>query len=306
MKILKINILALLAIAANVTFASAQDNTVDSTYIKSPDEVILSQHDDTLSIQVRGQEGAPGFRYERTVVLENNTESIVKQAKNSEGARALSWAIFESSLKKSTLRIGFVADLDYGFLFPLNRPSGMGNCKWKSCEYNLNLTGIEYFPANPRWRFACNLGINYRHIEMGGKSRFLADGDGAVSVTNYPEGAKPRCSMLDIFSSIASLNAYYQYSKVGTLSLGVIDDGVRSNHLSIARNIYKDAAGKKVVDTQSVESLRPHHYSFRLGIDTRNGKEDIGLYVKYSPWPIFKSGKGPNFAPLSIGVHVRF
>lgn len=306
MKTLKFNILALLTIAANVTFASAQSSSLDTTYIKSPDEVILSQHDDTLSIQVKGQEGAPGFRYERTVVLENNSESVVKQTRNTADERALSWSLFESSLKKSSLRFGFAAEVDYGFLFPLNQPSEMGNCKWKSCECNLNFSSLEYLPANPRWRFACNFGVNYRHIEMGGKSRFLADVDGAVSITDYPEGAKPRCSMLDILSTTTSLNAYYQYSKMGTVSLGIIEDGVRPNYLSIARNIYKDAAGKKVVDTQSVESLRPNHYTFRLGIDAHCGKEDIGLYVKYSPWSIFKSGKGPDITPLSVGVHVKF
>ena len=307
MKTLKFNILALLTIAANVTFAAAQSSSLDTTYIKSPDEVILSQHDDTLSIQVKGQEGTPGFRYERTVVLENNSESVVKQTRNTADERALSWSLFESSLKKSTLRIEFSADMDWGFLFPLNRPSGMGNCKWKSFETNFNLIKIEYLPINPRWRFACNLGVNYRHIEMGGKSRFLADGDGAVSITDYPEGAKPRCSMLDILSTTTSLNAYYQYSKMGAVSLGVICDGVSGvNQLPIARNIYKDAAGKRVVDTQSIGSLRHNHYTFRLGIDAHCGKEDIGLYVKYSPWSIFKSGKGPNFASLSVGVHIKF
>ena len=299
------SIFAIITLAASISALSAQEYRIDSTVVLSPDQVLLTQQADTLSIEIQGQKDAPGFLYKRTVVLDNPSETLISQSNKTTTTH--SWNAIETRIKnRGNFFSGFAGNVDFGFLFFPNKPSSMGSTNWKSFEVALNIGRMAYQPFNSRFTYSLDFGVNYRHIEMDGPNRFVGEKNGSLSISHYPEGSKPICTMIDRFTPSLSLNVHYQYSKAGVIGFGIEQSGYKGNRLAIARSMYWDADGSKIVDVQHINKMRAFYPGFKFSWMGQSGKEAVGIFVKYHPWSMFQKGQGLNSSCISAGFTIRF
>ena len=138
------------------------------------------------------------------------------------------------------------------------------------------------------------LDMNTHMVEVGGITNVYA----------APDGINYEFSRLRTFNITVPLLLEWQPTLVGNhkffISAGVIG-GV--NTFASYRVKYKDASGNSI---SNVEGKGLNVAPLSLDFSFQIGYGALSVYVKYSPFSIFQSAKGPDVRAVSLGAILNF
>lgn len=173
----------------------------------------------------------------------------------------------------------------------------------KSWEINLNFYE-HHFRLSRRygWGLVTGMGIRWDRYHLDGNEHFIRE-DGKTQLLPAPEGITYKTSQLNITSLTFPLLVEWQnlrrWNSDFFVSAGIV--GVVKT-ASSSRVKYRDENNKKRKDKLGEGLyLRPVNMDFLLQM----GYDWIGIYMKYSPFDLFESGRGPKVHPVSVGLHLH-
>ncbi len=182
---------------------------------------------------------------------------------------------------------------------------------WRSFDVGMqNLIGVEYTPWRMGPRFSIGAGWGYRRVSTHKdttKMLYLKE-DGEITLEPSIANTNSQISRIDIFHLDIPVMITQPFSKHWAISAGAIVNfntyvTAMSKYKVLGDNEFGLESGHKVEESYKHLHQRPVTVEFNAAIGYLDG---MALYVKYSPMPVFKDGKGPKFKTLSFGVMLPF
>lgn len=278
----------------------AQQQTNDTLIIEKPNQVILAQHDDTLSIKVQGKEDAPNFLFEREMVLDPKAEVKTKQTHTTSSPLTWDFAHIEGrdSLRSATLHFRLMADVNAGLVLPMGSPADMKFNHWGFWEMEFNFASLSLIPNYTKWWYELKYGPGWQMMYMKKNTMAYTNRDGDLLFGSYPQGTDPKQSVMHSMSFNATLMAHRRLSHGSSLGLGVTMKTFTNSPNNIVRTEYKDTDGKKSVVLNEYYGMRSVQWS---AIAQYNYEQDCYFFVRYSPWSQFHPGSGPDYSSFTVG-----
>lgn len=289
----RITLLATSILTTIGMYAENEDSLriTNTVRIEDPNQVILTQSDDRLTIDIEGKQGNPDFRYTREVNI-SSSEPVVTKERNS------SWD-FNIPFRKQTTSYRYkhdefvIKDFKLGLSKVINAPDNLNASMASSWEITTPTLGWAYYPWRSKTSFSIGLACSWRNYRMTGKNRFIKEGNSIVLGT-YPEGADIQFSRIKVFSwSVPLMFSHESDNKLG-FSLGTIINF--NTHASLKTRYTLE--GEKVKLTDNNIHQTPVTVDFQASISCKS----VGIYVKYSPCNILETSYGPQFSALSAGI----
>lgn len=272
----------LAASAAICAFAYATE-PCDTVVDVSNADVIVSQTDEGLTINVVSNNENDNKTY---FYQYNEGETYIVDRTYNSPATLMSRHNF--SLAFSGFSIGFNKALD--------APSGMGQEMGKSLEISIDqLLSFQWRLPNKRNMFAIGVGLDWRNYRLNNDKRFVRK-DSEVTLEGYAEGENPGDSRLKTFSIQIPISYTYSVNSYVKFGLAAI---LNANTYGSLKSHYTTTDGTKQERFQKCSSdIRKFTVDFKATVQFC---PFVALYCKYSPMDVFKSGRGPEFTPLSTG-----
>ena len=184
-----------------------------------------------------------------------------------------------------------------GFTAPTNVPSGMSFATFRSWELQWTIVQYEYRPKNKWQTYSIGIGLNWRNYVLKTDKAFYKGGNGEIGLTDWNPQYSDKHSNIHVASISVPILFTQKFDKEGhfKLSLGPF---VNFNTSADITNRYSMGDDDVKVSTNHI-GQRPVTIDF-MGIFRVYG---VGLYCKYSPNSVLKSGRGPQFRSLSFGLY---
>jgi len=190
-------------------------------------------------------------------------------------------------------RLFLVNDVGFGIVYAINGPEQMKRSH--GLEFTMDFFSFEY-DLGQNLHFQTTLGLGEKAFRIKGDEQFMVN-DGVLGFVPYPEMAKPKFSAFSAFSFNVGAGLRYDVGNgiglVFTPILGV-------PFASRIKTKYKIDGEKQKDKTRETGLLCPVTCDLRLMLTFTNGRS--GFYVKYSPTPLIKEEKGPQFTNFSFGI----
>lgn len=281
----------------------AQQNVNDTLTIEKPNQVILAQHDDTLSIKVQGKENQPNYLFEREVVLDPKAEVRTKQTHSISSPLNWDFAHIEGrdSLQRTTVYMSAMLDMSFGWVLPMGSPADMKFRHWTFLESEADFLRLSVVPNYTKWWYDLKFGIGLTQMEMKESTMAYTDRDGNLLFGAYPEGTDPKLSTVRSLSMNYTLMAHRRFSHGTSLGLGISMHHYM-NPGSTIRTEYIDTDNKKRVQLNEFNGMRNFQWS---AIVQYNVDQNLYIYLRYSPWSQFHPGSGPDYSSFSVGFGVK-
>lgn len=262
----------------------AGDTTV---VIKQPEKVTITKTARNMSVKVEGRKDNASYRYSYSTTLGDDNTYTVSETKDAIGL-ALPFQKFDATGSFPLFLIGtsnavnsapgistpFGAGLEIGFYpFDIRGPK-LGN------HWNLNLI----------------FGFLWRNYRMTGNNRFYKTGNQVV-ITSYPEGSDVQFSRVKTFSLQVPLCLTW-HAKVPHYRLNANIGPIFS------WNTYASIKTRYKIDGKKHKDVDKNVHQTPLTIDLYGGFSinDIGLYVRWSPFNVLQTDNAPRFNCLSCGI----
>lgn len=287
------------AFAAHVENESNVQPADTVLHVKNAEVVVITENASGVNVDVKGLEGDSGFQTSCSLPYDNN--SVIKSHQSFTMP-------FNLSVNRYSDLIGMLQGVHFGFSGAVGAPAVMDTQMGKSFEIgidNIIFYGHK-FGRSKRNMVQVGMGVNLRNYRMTGVNRFDMS-DGNVVVTDYPEGADGKFSRVEVFSLCFPI-AYTYYSPVKALGKSHLAFKLSAvlnwnSHASMLTQ-YELADGTKVKENYDRIGQRKFSVDVMLGVQVAPA---IGLYFKYSPCDVFKSGTtSPKFQSISTGISLGF
>lgn len=267
--------------------------------VKNANKVVITENPDGINLEVDGEGNDTTYHTTCAIAYDNN--AVIKTHQSF--AMPLSLKV-----NRSNNIIGMLQGVHFGFTGAIDAPTEMNTQMGKSFE--IGIDNIIYyahkFGASRRNAIQVGMGVNWRNYRMTGDNRFDMVGGDAI-ITDYPAGTDGKFSRIKVFSLTFPV-AYTYYSPIkalGNSKLGFKLSALFNwnSHASILTQ-YVDADGVKVKENYDKIGHRKFSIDVMLGVQVACG---VSLYVKYSPYDLFKSGTAsPKFQTISTGIALGF
>ncbi len=277
--------IALLMIFAGLSYCvsaqSIQPDTISS--ITNANSLTVIKEGSATRILIEGKESEPDFYYSLTT---NITDSVTTNEPQWEPSFP-----FLREKPKSPIRYIWARDLYLGIAMPIDAPAGLDN----SIEFGFgSIAGIEYRPWRKGPRFSIGIGIHYRQFTLHDSQVFQVN-DHVLSIV--PVEADKVSSRFRNFGFQIPFAIFQPIAKNFGITIGV----------SAMFNTYTRVASDHIIgDKRYHRSMRGLHQRLLTPeLFAHIGwKDDIGLFVRYSPTPLFEEQWGPQFRALSAGITI--
>lgn len=250
--------------------------------------VVVTKSPTANVITVIGQGDDESFYYSYSSERE---DSLADTVSKDEWGLSLPF-LREYQRKKS--EVTWAAHTQLGICMPVDGPRGLD----QSIDIAMGkIVGLNYTPWSKGPTFSFGAGIFAQKFALHGGQMFGRDGKSLVMV-DLPEGA--RDTHVRLFN--------FGFELPFTVTQNIYDDFGISAGVVMKFNTYTTASNKYTLDNRSYEQSfkglqqRILTYDIFAGI----GWEDFGLYCRYSPVAMFKSGNGPQFDVISFGINLGF
>ena len=300
---MKKKISTLIALALLTTSAMAQQEVTRETFLQ-PNEVIIENSSDSLSITIHGRQGEPNFHYNHTVVLAQNEVVVTRERRTDIIEFNIPFGTKKKKEKKSRNNYnyprieGTMRGFGVGFVDALETPAGMSVDMGAS--YELMAPSIfewAWYPGRSSFNLSIGIGLNWKNYRMTDRNRFIPEGDD-ILIGPYPEGAAIEFSRLKVFSWMVPMLMSYEFNDWVELRLGPV---VNINTKATLKTRYSlNGDGKK--ETHDLQ-----HYN-RLTVDLMGAVciKRLAYYVKYSPCEVLDIDYAPSFKGISSGLILGF
>lgn len=264
--------------------ATLTDTTV---VIEKPDKVIISETAHDVSVKVEGRKNNAAFRYTYSTALgQDNTYAVTE----TDDAGGLVFPFQKSNSGGSFP--GFVL----GFSNAINSEPEITTHFGSGVE--IGFYPIEY--RGPKlgnhWNVNLNFGFLWRNYRMTDGNRF-AKTDNKVIVTSYPDGSDIRFSRIKTFSLQVPISLTWQ-AKLPHYRLNACFGPI------ISWNTYASIKTRYKLDGKKHKEVDKNIHQVPVSVDLFGGFgcNDIGVYVRWSPFHVLQTGSAPRFDCLSCGI----
>lgn len=191
----------------------------------------------------------------------------------------------------------FSMHLAAGFTSPTNVPSGMSFAPFRSWEFQWTVFQYDLRPKNSWQTYSVGVGLNWRNYVLSTDKMFAKVADEVVLTDWDPKWSSKRSNIHVLSISVPFLfNQKFDRKGHFRFSLGpVVNFNVSAN----LNNSWEEGDNEMEVQTKHI-GQRPVTVDF-MGIFHVYG---VGLYFKYSPNNVLRSGRGPQFRSLSFGLYL--
>ena len=285
----------LAATAQNEKKSTVIENGNETTFIY-PAQVTVSKGA-TTTVRITGE--TDGAEYTYDITQGENSKALYKETDTD-----WDFNIPFVNIKETTQTVHrggrLVIDPTFGFgLIGVTQegtdvalPFGNG-----SFEYTLDrIVGFEY-RATRKSHVGVTFGLDWRNYKMIGNSRWVKEGDKTL-ITGYPDGADIDYSRLRTLSLTLSFMYGYKFNRHINMQLGpVVSFNTRGN----IKTCYS-LNGESFKEKEKNINIVPVTVDFRAELNF----SFVGLYFKYSPCNVLDNAFGPEFKPMSAGLHFGF
>ncbi len=203
-------------------------------------------------------------------------------------------------MNRKNQKAGWAIGID-GLCVGLNQAAdqtGGGGLQWsKSFEINwLSCFNVGYVFSKSR--IYLGLGFDWRNFKATADGRWLQPSEnGGIEWSEAPEGVNVKSTNLKVFSLQLPLMYEWKIPKSWLkLKVGPI---LNFNTYASLKGIYEDKAGNKCEYFTKDFDCRDVTVDFFGSISYHNA---LGVYVRYSPMKMLKTGSPINFNPFTVGV----
>lgn len=287
--------------------AASPSLPADTTFHYNNRKVVISENDKEMTISVyhRDEQGdmvesqkiyESIFTEEKSIerVYENSFEISIPdifKPKNKRRPSRSHWAGF--GIGFSNLPQGFDFDGELSSIINLNR----------SLQYNLNLTDGSWRIGNSNFTGIVGMGIQFNAIHWQTNKAIEVEDYRSVITTTDP-GEEYKRSRLHYTYLTFPLLIESSWD-MGRSSHFFINAGVvaKVKTASSSRIWWNDENGKKQKTKFPGElNIRP----VTLDLLAQGGVNDIGFFISYSPFSLFRNNKGPEANQATIGLQFYF
>ncbi len=278
-----------MAAAVAAMSAAAEVNVGEPDTIMSvdnPEKIVFTESPEGIRLKL---EVAPDSVVEYDYVREDNDVAISAMRRKRTGASGLS-LLYRTGPVDWDLIFGGISA---GLVNAVGAPSGLHVEAAKSYEFSLLfILGLRAYWNSQNW-LTFGVGYNARNYALNSTGRFVKT-DGAISVEPYPADAHGGSSRL----------------RVETLSMPLIYGRRLGRHCGLHVGPVLNVTTRSSLKT-TYEVGRIGHTDRAGGIYAHKVTVDLygalsyhgwGLYVRYSPMKLIKSGCGPQFSSISTGI----
>lgn len=183
-----------------------------------------------------------------------------------------------------------------GLVNALNQPAGFGLQWRKSFEISwVNAFAVRY--RNRGFSTSLGIGFDWRNYKMTGQTRMVGNGNGGITLGEYPEGSHPHGANIKVFSLGFPLLFSQNFGRSGWgLTAGAI---LNVNTHAALKCSYQNAAGNEM--QEYLGNIHQRRVTVDL-LGCLRVYKSCGFYVRYSPQSVLRGYGSPDFKPLSIGV----
>lgn len=189
-------------------------------------------------------------------------------------------------------------DVHVGAVVPISHDPGL-RTGW---ELGVSkLIGIGFKPWSGGPALELGAGMVYRNLRLDDGLIFASDASGRLSIEAVPEGSVKSSSRLDLWAVEFPLSLRPELGGSFYIDLGV---EMTLNFAARATRNYRNST-----ETVKYSQTLKHLHQRTIGMDLKfsMGWNDIfGVYVRYSPVSVFRSGFGPKTDFISAGASIVF
>lgn len=261
---------------------------VDST------NVIMVESSKGITISLRGSKNDTTFNYKLNVDFPDGT--TVNAADESKFNLELPFT--KKRNNKGGCQIDFkTGDFLIGFTGGVNVPTDAKVDMGRSFEASaLNLFAVELRTGRFTPSFSLGVGLNCKSLTGKNGPMYVKNNNNGIAISKFPEYS------YDQKTTIRTTAVCFPITIRQNLGKGWQIKGAASFDVNFSCNV---SCKYNLKDEQYSWSWKnaPNNtigYSFMGAI----GYDDLGIFCKFTPTPIFKDGFGPKFSTLSVGIIV--
>lgn len=298
-------VLLALTIATNVLAQSTVET--DTVEVEHPDKVVITQNDESLKVVVTGCKDNPDFSLERSIAMVDTAEVITTETNHE--STGLPFVLASDTFdfnsvegrRTSEFAISIYPALELGFAMPVSGDKSLKTSFWTSYEARLRLMRWSFQPKKSRWWLTLDWNLSRTHFSLS-RGCFAGDDSYNLLFASYPEEYSKGESGLTLWGLGMTLLYHHALGKYSSVAFGLMFSEYYSPMNNNAYTKYVDGNGKEVTNIYRIDSnncplsLRAE-YSPGLGLK---------CYVGYTPWSMFRNGRGPKFSTLTFGLGLYF
>lgn len=287
-------IFILLALTTAVQAQEKQDTLVSKSNI---DEVVISESKNNISVSIKGKDATGEYSKEYNSVLPDGVSVTSNQW---ERRGYTNFKICASDTTRHWLNeIVGGGSLLLGFMTTTDTPNGMKLNHGRLSELSwLDIVSYRAQLKNSSHSFSVGFGLSWRSFPLLNSQTYTIS-DGKVGFADYQGSSTLKRSRLKVFSLSVPVLWNWKFCRKHTLKLGPI---VNFNTHASLKTTMKNGDTESALSTNDI-SKRPVTVDLYGAIEISG---DFGLFVRYSPMNIFKTGATPTMRPLSFGFQFGF
>ncbi len=278
----------------SLTSVASTENRDTLMIVDTPSKVLITESTDgtliTVTDTLTGAEQSHFVSYAPGAKVSTSQHSS-KTTLNIPGFNCMS---------RKNQKSGWAVGID-GLCVGLNQATdqtGGGGLQWsKSFEINwLSCINVGYVFS--RSRIYLGLGFDWRNFKATADGRWLQPSEnGGIEWGEAPEGVDVKSTNLKVFSLQLPLMYEWKIPKSWLkLKVGPI---LNFNTYASLKGIYEDKAGNECEYFTKDFDCRDMTVDFFGCLSYHNA---LGIYVRYSPMKMMKTGSPINFTPFTVGV----
>ena len=207
--------------------------------------------------------------------------------------------------KRKSHLTGHFTGLGYGALYTYDNFAAVNDADGMktifSNEFFFNPIGYTLPIVNNYFGITTGIGMTWRNVHLGNNTH-LVNNNGITVVEPAPTGINYYYSRLRMFDF--NLPVYMEVHPLGNNKfylMGGVLFGI--NTFSSYKVKYRNDDNRKIKVTEGKDyNVNPFSVSYVLQM----GWNDIGVYAKYTPTPLFRNEKGPDVQTFSVGLTLSF
>ena len=284
----------LAATAQNEKKSTVIENGNETTFIY-PAQVTVSKGA-TTTVKITGE--TDGAEYTYDITQGENSKALYKET-DTNWDFTIPFVNKKNTSLSGQQRGRFIIDPTFGFGLigateqGSNVDLSFGN---GSFEYILDrIVGFEY-KTTRKSHVGLTFGLDWRNYKMLDQ-RWVKDGDNTF-VTSFPDGADITYSRLRTLSLTLSFMYGYNFNRYVNMKIGPVVSFNTRGRIKTRFALEGELVKEKLKDI----NITPVTVDFKAELNFRF----VGLYFKYSPCNVLNSDFGPEFKPMSAGLHFGF
>lgn len=183
-----------------------------------------------------------------------------------------------------------------GINIPLSTPSDVDFAPFRSWEIGITPLQYDYTPQNSKTTLSAGLGLTFRNYTLSGHDKMFSKVNDQIVVGQRESNLSDLSSSIYTMGFSMPLLVKQKFGKNFGISLGAQLNwycyGRVNNKYEIGDHEYDINIKDIGYNPVTVDILGIIHVA-----------EGFGIYCKYSPMNVMKSGRGPEYSSISVGLY---